>query len=266
MDFPALSLQTIVFVLWVFTLAASGALLREIQIARQDTGRMRADLQHFEQMIADLHRERELLTNALIEARGEIERLRQDLQAARQQLAAWGFPADGGAWSLRNRTVLACVGADPHLLADEAALRAVEAATGLAFRRLRPATKGRLAAALDRARLHGHPYELVHLAVHAGPQGVDLDGELATGDWLSEHLQGVKVLLLAGCEGDALGDWLGAVPYAITISAPVSHEDAARLTQAFSTEIGRGMPPATALERALDRAPAGMREVVERNW
>ena len=261
-------MDTLQFLAWIAAAVTGAALALALQ--QLTGGRNRYDLAQFAALVADLRKERDLLTNALIEARAEIERLRQEVQAARQQLAALGF-ADGGhaagAFPLRNRTVLAILGDDPALLADEAALRAVETATGLTFRRVRQATKAKIAACLDRARLHGRPYDLVHIAAHLGPQGVLLGGGgLVDGAWLSEHLQGVQVALLAGCAGDAVGDWLGGVRYAVSLAEAVSHEDASRFTQAFWGAIGQGLHPEAALATALERAPAGLGEYVERHW
>lgn len=262
------STETLHFLVWAA--AAIAGAMAALALQWRYGGRNRNDLAQFADLVADLRRERDLLTNALLEARAEIERLRQEVQAARQQLAALGF-ADGshgvtGGFTLRNRTVLAILGDDPALLADEAALRAVESAGGLVFRRIRRATKAKVIAHIDRARLHGRPYDLVHVAAHMGAQGVLLSDGLADGAWLSERLQGAQVTLLAGCEGDAVGDWLGGVRYPITIAEAVSHEDASRFTQAFWTAIGIGLHPEAALAEALERAPAGLGEYVERHW
>ncbi|MFM7582117.1 MAG: hypothetical protein ACKO9F_05240, partial [Caldilinea sp.] len=71
---------------------------------------------------------------------------------------------------------------------------------------------------------------------HAGHKGV----QLADGKWLSERLLGVQVLLLAGCQGDRIGDWLGVVPFVITIDAAIGHDDAAVLCEHFWIGIRPG--------------------------
>ncbi|MFM7173458.1 MAG: hypothetical protein ACKO4U_10550, partial [Caldilinea sp.] len=93
-----------------------------------------------------------------------------------------------------------------------------------------------LDAYLRRERSCGRPVSLLHLAVHAGHKGV----QLADGKWLSERLLGVQVLLLAGCQGDRIGDWLGVVPFVITIDAAIGHDDAAVLCEHFWIGIRPG--------------------------
>jgi hypothetical protein len=165
-----------------------------------------------------------------------------------------------------ERTLLVCVGADAALKVDLAALRAVRAATGLHFRRIVAATRDDFEAHLRRERAKGRPVELLHLALHAGHDGVAFADGLADGDWLSERLCGVRVLLLAGCQGDAVGDWLGVVPHVITLSEDISHADAALLTEHFWKGIGRGLDPDRALDGALAACPPVVGEYVVRHW
>ena len=114
--------------------------------------------------------------------------------------------------------------------------------------------------------IKGRPVELVHMAVHASPEGVHFADGVVDGDWLSERLLGVRVLLLAGCEGDTVGDWLGVVPYVITLAEEITHENAATLTQHFWGAIGHGMEPDEALEDALVHCPPVVSEYVVRHW
>jgi hypothetical protein len=169
-----------------------------------------------------------------------------------------------------GRTLLVCVGAGntsgSALMLDLAALRAVRAATGLKFMRLLDATRPRFDNTLRRERGLGRPIELLHLALHASPAGVEFADGVAGGNWLSERLFGVRIMLLASCEGDSIGDWLGVVPHVITLSEEISHEDAAVLTQHFWHNIGRNMEPAAALDEALTHCPPAVSEYVIRHW
>jgi hypothetical protein len=159
-----------------------------------------------------------------------------------------------------------CLGTDPDLAIDLAALRTVRAATGLNFKRVLDATCTKFDCTLRRERKFGRPVELLHLALHASPAGVKFADHPADGNWLSERLDGVRVLLLASCECDALGDWLGVVPHVITLSEAITHEDAAVLTQQFWQGIGRKLDPGTALDEALAHCPPAVSEYVVRHW
>ncbi len=114
----------------------------------------------------------------------------------------WSMVNDGPPLAPRNSPLLVVVGPDAALRIDLAALRTVKRLTGLAFHRLPDASADDLDAYLRRERSKGRPVGYLHLAVHAGPAGIDLAGGAVDGEWLSERLLGVQVLLLAGCEGD----------------------------------------------------------------
>ena len=165
-----------------------------------------------------------------------------------------------------GRTLLVCIGPDSALMLDLAVLRAVRAATGLKFHRVLDATRPKFAAALRRERDLGRPVELLHLALHASPEGVAFADGVADGSWLSERLFGVRIMLLASCRGDSVGDWLGVVPHVITLSEDISNEDAAVLTQHFWHNIGLSMEPGAALDEALTHCPPAVSEYVVRHW
>lgn len=161
--------------------------------------------------------------------------------------------------------LIAAIGQDAALSLDLAALRAVRTQTGLEFTRIQDATIAKLKVALDRERSHGRKVN-VHLAVHSSPAGVELGGQVIDAAALSEILDGVQVLLIAGCESAQVGDFLGVVPFVVSLSEVVSHPDAAIFARQFWTGIGKGLTTARALSYALERAPSGMSEYVSRSW
>jgi hypothetical protein len=165
-----------------------------------------------------------------------------------------------------GRTLYVCVGQDSALMLDLAALRAVRSATGLQFMRLLDTTRHKFATALRRERSFGRPVELLHVALHASHDGVQFADGVADGNWLSERLLGVRIMLLASCEGDSVGDWLGVVPQVITLSEEIGHEDAAVLTRHFWHNIGLNMEPGVALDEALGHCPLAVSEFVVRHW
>lgn len=167
-----------------------------------------------------------------------------------------------------NSPLLVVVGSDEDLELDLASLRAVQTDTGMGFRRVTDATLEKVVQRMNRARINGRPYDKMHMSVHSGPEGsgVYLGKELVTGVELSEIMKGIKILLIAGCEGGSIGDVLGVVPFVVTISEEVSHGDAALFSRAFWTQIGKKRKPDDALRLALQLAPSGMDEYVEGHW
>lgn len=162
--------------------------------------------------------------------------------------------------------LLVVVGSDPELGVDVAMLRGVKRETGLDFHVLKNASRADLDAYLRRERSNGRPVTLMHVAVHAGHAGIQLDDGLADGDWLSARLLGVSVLLLGACNGDRVGDWLKVVEHVITVDDEIAHGDAALLTQHFWRNYASGMDVDAALTAALERCPPVVSESVVRHW
>lgn len=162
--------------------------------------------------------------------------------------------------------LLVAIGSDAKLKLDLASLRAVETDTGMTFRRIENATFELLKRHLDRARANDRPYDKLHLAVHSGPDGIYLSGGIVNSEQLSEILRGVRILVIAGCESDAVGDYLGVVNHVVSMTEKVSHTDAALFARAFWEEIGNRCEPSEALRLALKRSPSGMSEYVEYHW
>lgn len=197
-----------------------------------------------------------------------------DLRAAQREMEkqapVYGPPVPAPAGPApagpKGRTLLVCAGADSGLLLDLPALRAVRAATGLRFTRVLDATRSKFDRVLRIERRLGRPVEWVHLAMHGSQQGVQFVDGVADSNWLSERLLGVQVLLLAACESDGVGEWLGVVPYVISLREDILHEDAAALAQHFWHGIGSGKEPGDALDEALSHCPPVVGEYVVRHW
>lgn len=208
----------------------------------------------------------EKLARLLDEARSKIDQLEQLVQYLLQELQIRGSnEADvNGTESIdARRSVLVAVGPDRMLDVDLAAFRAVATRTNLRFQRLRDVTKNRFERFLERHRSSGRPIRYVHLATHAGPDGVEFADGRVDGVWLSERLGGVEVLLLDGCEASNVGDLLGVVPYVVTMNEPIDNHDAMLFAEAFWCEIGNGKPAEVAFYLALDRSPPVISEFAE---
>lgn len=162
--------------------------------------------------------------------------------------------------------LLLAIGSDSRLQLDLPSLRAVKAETGLEFNVIQDATLKKIKQHLDRARINERPITKVHLSVHSDATGIILGGEIIDGVELSRIMSDVEILVIAGCESDTIGDYLGIVKYVITMTDKVNSIDASLFTRAFWTEIGRGEDPGSALQLALLHSPSGMSEFVERHF
>jgi hypothetical protein len=142
----------------------------------------------------------------------------------------------------------------------------VRAATGLQFSRIVDLTRSKFAALLRRERSSGHPIKLLHMAAHASAAGVQFADGFVDGNWLSQRLDGVQVLLVAACDSTNIGDWLGVVPYVVTIDAALGSPDAAVLAQHFWHNIALDLEPGEALDEALTHCPPAVSDHVVRHW
>ena len=109
------------------------------------------------------------------------------------------------------KTLLVVLGDDPSLEVDLAALRGV---AGLRVTRIMPATYAELKRTLERARRTHQDILLVHMAVHACTNGIQMD-RLVSAVELSELLRGVQVLVIMGCRSAAVADLLTVVPHVV---------------------------------------------------
>jgi hypothetical protein len=158
-----------------------------------------------------------------------------------------------------ERPLLVVVDDDPALVVDVAALRG---ARGLRMTSLLPATYTSLKAGLERQRRMGKPAELVHFAVHAGPEGIKLD-RVVTREELSELLRSTLVVVIMGCTSAEIGDLLAVVPSVVAFNKPVAHNEAWQFCLIFWRAIGEGLTPGAALDRAIDRGPTKIGEAAE---
>lgn len=155
--------------------------------------------------------------------------------------------------------LMVVVGDDPALVVDLAALRG---AKGLRVTRLLPATHSTLKATIERFRRQGKPLELVHFAVHAGPEGIKLDRFVKPAE-LSELLRGVRVAVFMGCLTAEIGDFLAVIPSVVAFREIVPHDEAWQFSLLFWRAIGEGLEPGNAFNRAIERGPTSIGEYAE---
>jgi hypothetical protein len=216
------------------------------------------------QRVSTLERDIASLQRMLVEKQNEIDRLNERIrQLERGQVAELSTPVAQGA-PVARQVLLACIGNDPMLRLDLAHLRRVQAQTSLRLATLDPVTLVDLENMLDRQRLNGTPIRYVHFGVHSDQRGLYLADGVATWEWLSERLDGVDVVVLAGCSNDRIADKLRVVDAVISVRArEIQNKDAGLFVEVFWLAIGNGDSAQKAFEQALERAPARVGEFVE---
>ena len=216
------------------------------------------DTSDLQRKVALLERDVASLQRMLVEKQNEIDALNKRIRDLER-----GGPQDAPASNERRRVLLVGMGDDAMLQEDLAQLRRVQAQTNIRISRLLPVSKASLERTIERHRAAGTPVKLLHLAVHSGPDGLQFSDGVADGMWLSQHLSGVEIAVLAGCSNDTVADMLRVVPAVVSMREEVNNHDAAMFAGAFWLAVGQGMDASEAFERALQRAPAVVGEFVE---
>jgi|GEM_PF-1970863 len=165
-----------------------------------------------------------------------------------------------------NQTLLVCAGPESKLMVDVAALRAIKATTGLPFHRILAVTRHAFDTYLHREQAKNRPVRLLHMAACPAYDGLHFADGVVTGNWLSERMAGVRLLLLSGCHSHNLPAWVYPVPQVITIAAGISPTDAAALTLHFWCAIGRGIAPPAALDDAVAHCAPVVSHYVVPHW
>ena len=199
------------------------------------------------------------LQRMLVEKQNEIDQLRERIR----QLERGVITDNPNTPTERRRVLLVGIGDDAMLQEDLAQLRRVQSQTNVRISRLMPVSRASLERTIERHRAAGTPVKLLHLAVHSGPAGLQFEDGIADGLWLSQHLAGIDIAMLAGCSNDTVADLLRVVPAVVSMREDVDNRDAAIFAGAFWLAVGQGMDANEAFERALQRAPALVGEFVE---
>jgi hypothetical protein len=200
------------------------------------------------------------LRKANHELEARVRWLLGELTQAKAQIVAL---AAGQQPSGLRRHLLVGIASGQGFTLDLTVFRKVWEGDGLHWQRLMPLTSEGLKTRLDRRRRSGNAYKYLHLACHGGKHGLQFDDGLVTGEWLSEHLKGVQVLLIAACEADMVADWVGVVPYVVSMTEKVEHPDAAAFAETFWSAISKGLDPEAAFYQALDLCPPNVAEFAE---
>ncbi len=237
---------------WMAPLAlVLGVVAMVVTVRRQPV--VRESREDMQAEIDQLRRDVAALQRMLTEKQRELDELREEIRQ-------W---KDGGGPAACKQTLVLGVGTDPMLEADLAALRGIRQ---LHLTVLHDVSRRSLENVLKRHRANGQAIRYLHLAVHAGVDGVVFADGIADGLWLSKTLKGLDVLVIAGCTSSEIGDLLTVAPHVVTMLDEIGNRDAAIFTHAFWSEIARDATADEALDEALRRSPSEVCEMVQAHW
>jgi len=204
--------------------------------------------------VSDLEVFVRVLQESLVVKEREIEKLRLEVH----QLSADAIRPPP-AQALKPSLVV-LVGDDAMLEEDLAKLRG---ARSFSLTVLRSPTLKDFESLVAERRGLGRPVRNVHMAMHADVSGVAFADGMADGLWLSRHLKGVDLLVLAACQSNRVANLLSVVPVVVSMRASLDNTDARIFALAFWRAVGEGLLPEEAFFAALDRSPAAVAEMAE---
>lgn len=184
------------------------------------------------------------LANELAQAQVEITLLKRQLAQYQPDLPQPGGP---------DFPLLAVFGPDDAITAaDEGALNQ----SGIPFKCVYGATRDLVAAELGRRRRANDLYRWLHIATHAGPEGMLLIDDVASREWWNKQLSGVEGVFLAGCTDVAVADWLvGVVKWVLSFTVDIDNELARQFALVFWSTLADGKAPRDAYRTACRSVP-----------
>ncbi|MCB0205047.1 MAG: hypothetical protein KDH89_09545 [Anaerolineae bacterium] len=238
----------------------AGAIWREKTQPRQQTN---ADLLHeLERLQGELKTTKDDLArmqatvNSLLRSLNERDAVIANLTAEVNELKRNQSITRPEPQPAKRQPILHVV-ADPAVNSDLdlAKLRQVRERTGMEFTRVCNPTKEKLARQITAAASRGDPWRRIHISAHCNRNGILIGQDLITAGWLSEFITSADIVVLASCEGDAVGNYLGVARAVVVLIEEVTDDQAARFSGAFWMAIGSGKPPQDAFDDACDRSP-----------
>lgn len=196
----------------------------------------------------------ERLTNMLYEKQAKVEELTERVRQL-EQVGGASKPV-----SKRKPSLALVVGTDKMLKIDIAKLRGIKT---LRLSVIDNASKDELRGFLEERRSSGSPVRLLHLSTHSGPDGVLFSDGLADGEWLSENLKDVEVLVMAGCKAHRVASLLTIVPFVVSMRAEIENTDASTFSYHFWFAIGEGQEAEDAFHYALEKSRDVVSEMAE---
>lgn len=219
---------------------AIAELERETETLRELTERQAATIKTVSELLYEKQGETRALQTRITELEAELLSIRPSIRKEEGDIY-----------------VLIAIGPASFLARDIVSFRRIKARkSNFSYTRLSPVTKRKLIDKLARDRLGGHPIQYLHFAVEsASDGGLVFEDGIASPDWLSENVRGVRVALIAGCKTDRVGDYIGVAEAVITLLEEVENENAAQFSEAFWSAIADLKSPRDAYEFAVETCP-----------
>lgn len=216
-------------------------------------------IEALEQVVVKQSNAIETLQTLLYEKQASIvaleEKLRSLEMAVKKETKDRQAQAADGQPEAEPIYLLVAVGRDPMFQRDLVAIRKVKAKTGMRWTRLFPVTKRKLVEKMSRDNLNRKPIKYIHFALHSDENGLEFDDGIASPQWISENIQGARLIMVAGCKSDTVGDYLSVAEAVVTLLEDVPNEVAARFTEAFWGMIGEGVSSEDAFYAAIEMVP-----------
>lgn len=195
----------------------------------------------------------------------KLQNMLYDKQAKVDELTArvWQLEQSGGKERItgkRKPSLVLAVGTDKMLRIDIAKLRGIKT---LRLSVIDNASMDELRSILEERRSSGSPVRLLHLSTHSGPQGVAFSDGLADGEWLSENLKDVEILVIAGCKAHRVASLLTVVPFVVSMRDEIENTDASTFSYHFWFAIGDGQEAEDAFHYALEKSRDVVSEMAE---
>ena len=219
---------------------------REAQLAK----RIASLEEHIKRQDIVIERLQDMLYDKQAKVEELTERVRQLEQTGSKERVA----------NKRKPSLVLAVGADKMLRIDIAKLRGIKT---LRLSVIDNASKDELRSFLEERRSSSNPVRLLHLSTHSGPEGVQFSDGLADGEWLSENLKDVEILVIAGCKAHRVASLLTLVPFVVSMRAEIENTDASTFSYHFWFAVGEGQEAEDAFHYALEKSRDTVSEMAE---
>lgn len=196
----------------------------------------------------------ERLQNMLYDRQAKVEELTERVHQLEQ-----GETKVKAAQGRKPSLVLA-VGSDKMLRIDIAKLRGIKT---LRLSVIDNASTVEVRSLLEERRSSGQPVRMLHISAHSGPEGVQFSDGIADGQWLSENLKDVNILVIAGCKAHRVASLMTVVPFVVSMRDEIENTDASTFSYHFWYAIGEGQEAEDAFHYALDKSRAVVSEMAE---
>ncbi|HXF60308.1 MAG TPA: hypothetical protein VNK95_01745 [Caldilineaceae bacterium] len=206
-------------------------------------------LQSVNRVLSDILQERREFHRDLMDYYRELRAKDMELEALRQRVSE----NEGTVSDDLPVTPLLLICGDEQFCRDDASqLNRAK----VWFRLLERATKASVEDELQRRRHNDDLYPWLLVSAHGSPAGIVLADGLADRNWWNRQLEGIRVVMLANCEGPATGDVLaGLVDYVVVLYGERATHEVSNFVYSFWAEMVRHRDARRAYRQAIQDVP-----------